>query len=55
MMVNLWRGLLRGSRSGNPWGGATLEWTIATPPPTENFKEDPVVTHGPYDFKGGVT
>ena len=37
---------------GNPWGGATLEWSIPTPPPTENFAEEPVVTHGPYDFKG---
>jgi len=55
MIVNLWRGLFWGEPFGeNPWGGATLEWTIATPPPTENFEEDPVVTHGPYDFKKGV-
>jgi cytochrome c oxidase subunit 1 len=53
MMHNLFRGLFRGERfSGNPWGGATLEWSIPTPPPTENFVEEPVVTHGPYDFKG---
>ena len=53
VVVNLWRGLLRGEPfTGNPWGGATLEWSIATPPPTENFEEDPVVSHGPYDFKG---
>ncbi|WP_224984017.1 cytochrome c oxidase subunit I [Geomonas agri] len=50
---NLWRGLFKGEPfTGNPWGGASLEWSIATPPPTENFEEDPVVTHGPYDFKG---
>ncbi len=53
MLVNLFHGLLRGEPAGrNPWGGATLEWSIPTPPPTDNFVEEPVVTHGPYDFKG---
>jgi len=53
LLANLFRGLFRGEPfAGNPWGGATLEWSIATPPPTENFAEEPVVTHGPYDFKG---
>jgi cytochrome c oxidase subunit 1 len=53
MLVNLFRGLLKGEPVGsNPWGGATLEWSIPTPPPTENFAEEPVVTHGPYDFRG---
>jgi cytochrome c oxidase subunit 1 len=52
MFVNLIRGVFRGDPVGaNPWGGATLEWQIPSPPPTENFAEDPVVTHGPYDFK----
>jgi cytochrome c oxidase subunit 1 len=52
LLVNLFRGLLRGEPFvGNPWGGATLEWSIATPPPTENFADEPLVTHGPYDFK----
>ena len=51
MLVNLFRGLFRGEPAGdNPWGGATLEWSIPTPPATENFVEEPVVTHGPYDF-----
>ncbi len=53
MLVNLVRGLLKGEPfEGNPWGGATLEWSIPTPPPTENFGGEPVVTHGPYDFSG---
>ena len=53
MLVNLFRGLFKGEPVGNnPWGGATLEWSIPSPPPTENFHEDPVVTHAPYDFKG---
>lgn len=34
----------------NPWGGLTLEWETATPPIEHNFHEEPVVTHGPYDF-----
>jgi cytochrome c oxidase subunit 1 len=52
MFVNLIRGVLYGPPAeANPWGGATLEWQVPSPPPTENFDEDPVVTHGPYDFK----
>ena len=52
MFVNLIRGVLYGEPvEANPWGGATLEWQVPSPPPTENFDEDPVVTHGPYDFK----
>jgi len=56
MFVNLFFGCRAGERVGqNPWGGATLEWDIPSPPPMENFgEEDPVVTKGPYDFKGVV-
>jgi cytochrome c oxidase subunit 1 len=28
----------------------TLEWTIASPPPVENFHEIPTVTHGAYAY-----
>lgn len=34
----------------NPWGGLTLEWETDTPPIEHNFHDEPVVTHGPYDF-----
>lgn len=56
MFYNLWQGIRKGRPVGNnPWGGATLEWQIPSPPPLENFGEkDPVVTRGPYDFKGVV-
>ncbi len=56
MFVNLWRGIRYGTPVGkNPWGGATLEWEVPSPPPMENFgAEDPVVTRGPYDFKGVI-
>jgi cytochrome c oxidase subunit 1 len=54
MAWNLWRGLRHGAPCGpNPWGAATLEWTLPSPPPTENFGPvEPEVTRGPYDFKG---
>ncbi|PLY07739.1 MAG: cytochrome c oxidase subunit I [Desulfuromonas sp.] len=53
MFANLIRGCIKGAPvPANPWGGASLEWQIPSPPPTENFgEEDPVVSHGPYDFK----
>jgi cytochrome c oxidase subunit 1 len=56
MFVNLWQGIRNGRPVGNnPWGGTTLEWQVPSPPPLENFgAEDPVVTKGPYDFKGVV-
>ena len=43
--------IFRGKRAeANPWGGVTLEWTIPSPPPVENFEEIPTVTTGPYHF-----
>jgi cytochrome c oxidase subunit I len=35
----------------NPWGGRTLEWETQSPPITHNFEEQPVLRHGPYDFR----
>ncbi len=32
----------------NPWRATGLEWSIPSPPPTENFTEIPIVTAGPY-------
>jgi len=35
----------------NPWRATTLEWSIPTPPPFDNFAGvEPVVYHGPYEF-----
>ncbi len=51
MITNLLRSMRKGERApGNPWGGTTLEWQIASPPPPENFDEIPRVDHGPYEF-----
>jgi cytochrome c oxidase subunit 1 len=49
MFVNLLIGFRKGKKVGkNPWGGTTLEWTIATPPPLENFHKIPTIEHEPY-------
>jgi cytochrome c oxidase subunit 1 len=37
--------------SANPWGASGLEWHTASPPPTHNFHETPVVTWEAYDEK----
>ncbi len=43
-MWNLWRTRKRGEPAGDdPWGGATLEWTIPSPPPPHNFDVIPTV------------
>ncbi len=53
MTANLAVGARRGRPVGaNPWGGATLEWSLPSPLPRHNFGVEPVVTRGPYDFKG---
>jgi cytochrome c oxidase subunit I len=51
MVWNLLRGLFKKVEvPANPWGGVTLEWTIPSPPPTENFTVRPVITEPPYTF-----
>ncbi|HEX7510413.1 MAG TPA: cbb3-type cytochrome c oxidase subunit I, partial [Chitinivibrionales bacterium] len=51
MAANLIRGAFTGSKApANPWGGATLEWSLPSPPATENFETIPTITKGPYDF-----
>jgi len=52
MFSNLINALFKGEKADiNPWGGATLEWQIPSPPPPENFEKIPIVEHGPYVFK----
>jgi len=42
---NFLRSRTRGAVAGNdPWGGATLEWSIPSPPPEYNFAQIPEVT-----------
>lgn len=52
LLTNLIHGIFRGTPAGNnPWDARTLEWTLPSPLPAENFATVPVVTHGPYDFE----
>ncbi len=46
----LWS-LFKGKKApANPWESTSLEWTVPSPPPHENFDVDPVVHHGPYEY-----
>ncbi|OIP81182.1 MAG: cytochrome c oxidase subunit I [Porphyromonadaceae bacterium CG2_30_38_12] len=52
MVGNLVRGAKKGAIApANPWNGTTLEWTVPSPPPVENFDEDPIIKSDPYDYK----
>ncbi|MEO5825050.1 MAG: cytochrome c oxidase subunit I [Gemmatimonadales bacterium] len=41
-VIRTWRG--PADAPADPWGGATLEWAISSPPQEFNFAEEPVVT-----------
>ncbi|MFY9609973.1 MAG: cbb3-type cytochrome c oxidase subunit I [Blastocatellia bacterium] len=51
-IVNLIWSRFKGPKaSENPWEATTLEWTIPSPPPHDNFAGHlPVVYRGPYEF-----
>jgi cytochrome c oxidase subunit 1 len=56
MFHNLARSIRRGEKiTADPWGGPTLEWSVASPPPPENFDKIPQVDRGPYDFGKDVS
>jgi len=39
------------AKEENPWHATTLEWSIPSPPPHDNFGGlEPIVYHGPYEF-----
>jgi cytochrome c oxidase subunit 1 len=51
-LVTIIHSLLKGEPApANPWGAKTLEWTVSSPPPHNNFDVDPVVTAGPYEYR----
>jgi cytochrome c oxidase subunit 1 len=55
-VINLLRSRRKGELAGNdPWGGATLEWELPSPPPDYNFAVLPHVTsrHPLWDAKVG--
>ena len=48
---NFFYSLFRGKVAGkNPWNANTLEWTLDSPPPHENFEHTPTVYRGPYEY-----
>lgn len=51
MAINIIVSIRRGAKApADPWGGVTLEWTIPSPPPMENFHVIPEMTGKAYDF-----
>ncbi len=46
----IWSWMAGKDAPNNPWNALTLEWQTTSPPAIENFDEDPVITHGPYDY-----
>jgi cytochrome c oxidase subunit I len=51
-LINLFWSLFKGKKApDNPWHATTLEWTVPSPPPHDNFGgKIPVVYHGPYEY-----
>jgi cytochrome c oxidase subunit I len=52
-LINFLWSLFRGENSPerNPWRSTTLEWTLSSPPPADNFgASGPVVYRGAYEF-----
>lgn len=46
---SLWRGEKVEGR--NPWRATTLEWSVSSPPPIDNFgSSEPVIYRGAYEF-----
>jgi cytochrome c oxidase subunit 1 len=51
-VINLFWSMKKGAIAPvNPWEATTLEWTVSSPPPFDNFAGvHPVVHHGPYEY-----
>ena len=50
-VVHLLLSWIHGRRTvENPWGGKTLEWQTTSPPPKENFSEEPIVDRDFYSY-----
>ncbi|MEI9971927.1 MAG: cbb3-type cytochrome c oxidase subunit I [Ignavibacteriota bacterium] len=51
-LINLFWSLWKGPKApANPWNSTTLEWSIPSPPPFNNFGDThPVVYHGAYEY-----
>ena len=52
-LINFLWSLFRGEKvpECNPWRATTLEWSVSSPPPADDFGDrDPVVYRGAYEF-----
>ena len=51
-IFNFFWSMKKGKLAGmNPWEATSLEWTVPSPPPHDNFGSvEPVVHHGPYEY-----
>ena len=51
-LFNVFWSMFKGEKASvNPWEATSLEWTVASPPPWDNFAgKHPVVYHGPYEY-----
>jgi cytochrome c oxidase subunit 1 len=51
-VINFFYSLKAGKKaSENPWNATTLEWSVASPPPFDNFGgREPVVYRGAYEY-----
>ncbi|MFB2834507.1 cytochrome c oxidase subunit I [Floridanema evergladense] len=50
-LVNaIWSWMYGTKAAANPWKALTLEWMTSSPPPVENFHEEPILWSGPYDY-----
>jgi cytochrome c oxidase subunit 1 len=51
-LFNLFWSMFKGEKATqNPWEGTSLEWTVSSPPPFDNFAgRHPVIHHGPYEY-----
>jgi cytochrome c oxidase subunit I len=51
-LFNLFWSMYKGKKAeANPWNATSLEWTIPSPPPFDNFAgKHPVVYHGAYEY-----
>ena len=51
-LFNLFWSMFKGEKATeNPWEATSLEWSVPSPPPFDNFGgKHPVVRHGPYEY-----
>lgn len=50
MIYLIWSIFYGKKATDNPWTAKGLEWTIPSPPPTENFERTPIVTEDAYEY-----